>query len=324
MMNQEEEYREELIMKFIVGEASGEEIRELKEWCALSPENQKYLDDAVLIFEKAQLPDEAEFDTDKAWKKVKNKISRNDRKTRSFIPFWGIAAGLILVFALSFLFYQNFFKAEEFRFVSENQVITQALPDQTEISLNQNSQVEVEYNERKKTGTIHLSGEALVSIPKTKKVDWLVEAGNLFIEDIGTVFHVKAYPESKTVEVTVQEGMVRFFTKSQPGITLQAGDKGIYVKSLDLFEIVEADPNVAAFKTRQFSFFEEELRNVVADLSAVYGREIILDGNVSECKLTVSFENEDLETVLSIIAETMSLQVSYEGDQIRISGEGCF
>lgn len=323
-MNQDEEYREELIIKFIVGEATGEEIRELKEWCALSPENQKYLDDAKLIFEKAQLPDEVEFDTDIAWKKVKDQISGNDQKTRFLIPFWGIAAGLILVFALSFLFYENFFKLEEFQFVSENQVVTQTLPDQTEISLNQNSQVEVEYNERKKTGTILLSGEAVVSIPESKKVDWMVETGNLLIEDIGTVFHVKAYPDSETVEVSVQEGIVRFYTKAQPGITLQAGEKGTYHKGKDEFFKEQADPNVTAFKTRNFSFFEEELQQVVADLEAVYGQEIILDGNVLTCKLTVTFENEDLDTILGVIAETLSLQISQEGDKIRISGDGCF
>jgi ferric-dicitrate binding protein FerR (iron transport regulator) len=324
MSYSEENDIEDLIGKFIVGEASEEEIRELQEWCALAPENQKYLDDAVLIYEKAQLSDQQKFDTERAWEKVKSKISDRGGQVRLFTPIWGIAAGLILVLAFSFLFYRNYFQAEEFQFVSENQVVTQTLPDQTELSLNQNSSVKVEYNEKRKTGTIHLTGEALISIPPTKKVEWLVEAGNLFVEDIGTVFHVQAYPDSKTVEVTVQEGMVRFFTKTQPGITLQAGDKGIYIKSLDTFEIVEASPNVSAFKTRQFSFFEKELREVVADLSTAYGQEIILDGNLAACKITVDFANEDLDTILSIIAETLSLEVTYQGNQIRISGEGCF
>lgn len=320
----EEDYIEDLVGRFVVGEASEEQIRELQEWCALSPENQKYLDDAVLIYEKAQLSDQQKFDTDRAWEKVKSKISDRGGKIRLFTPIWGIAAGLILVLAFSFLFFRQYFQAEEFQFVSENQVVTQTLPDQTELSLNQNSSVKVEYNERRKTGIIHLTGEALISIPPTKKVEWLVEAGNLFVEDIGTVFHVKAYPDSKTIEVSVQEGMVRFFTKTQPGITLQAGDKGIYIKSLDAFDLVEANPNVTAFKTRQFSFFEKELREVVADLSVVYGLEILLDDNLATCRITVDFDNEELDTILSIIAETMSLEISNEGNQIRISGEGCF
>lgn len=324
MSRWEEEYIEDLIGKFVVGEASREEILELEEWSALSPENQKYLDDSVLIFEKAQLSDQPDFDTEKAWANVKSRISENERNSNSFLPIWGIAASIAVIFGLSFFFYSQFFKPEEFQFVSQNEVVTQALPDQTEISLNLNSQVEVVYNERKKTGRIQLTGEALVSIPNTKKVDWIVQTGNLLIEDIGTVFHVKAYPESETVEVTVQEGMVRFFTETQLGITLHPGEKGTYDKAKDEFFKAEAEPNVTAFKTRNFSFFEQELSAVVADLMAVYGKEIILDGNIASCKITVDFANEDLETILSIIAETMSLEITTEGDQIRISGDGCF
>lgn len=323
-MKWEEEYIEDLIGKYVVGEASETEIRDLREWCELSPENQKYLDDSVFIFEHAQLSDQQDFDTDKAWENVKSEISEGGTKTRLFIPFWGIAAGIVLVLAFSFLFYRQYSKPEEFQFVSENQVQTQILPDQTEISLNQNSSVQVEYNERKKTGVIHVSGEVLVSIPEAKKVEWIVQTENLLIQDIGTVFNVKSLPESETVEVSVQEGVVKFYSEAQDGITLQAGEMGIYDKRKNEFFKAEADPNVIAYKTRNFSFYEQELQQIIAQLSQVYGREIRLDGNIAQCKLTVDFSNEELETILAIIAETMALEIVTEGDQIRISGDGCF
>jgi hypothetical protein len=49
-----------------------------------------------------------------------------------------------------------------------------------------------------------------------------------------------------------------------------------------------------------------------------------MEGNISGCKLTVAFENEDLETILEIISETLSLEVIEEADQIKLSGDGCF
>lgn len=320
----EAENIEDLIGKFIVGEATEEEIRDLKEWCALSPENQKYLDDSVYIFQNSQLPDHQDFDTKNAWDKVKSEISKNEGKTRLLIPAWGIAASVVLVLAFSFLFYRQYTKPEEFKYISENQVMTQTLPDQTEISLNQNSSVEVEYNERKKTGIIHVSGEVLINIPKSKKVEWTVQTANLLIQDIGTIFNVKAFPESETVEVTVQEGIVKFYSLSQEGILLQAEEKGTYDKATNAFFKAEADPNVTAYKTRNFSFYEQELQQVIDQLSQIYGREIILEGNIGQCKLTVDFENEELETILSIIGETMSLDITYDSNQIRIGGEGCY
>lgn len=255
MSRWEEEYIEDLMGKFIAGKASEEEILELREWAAQSAENQKYLDDSLLIHQKAQLPDQSHFDTEKVWEKVKSQISEGG-KSQSFLPLWGLAASIALIFSLSFILYNQFFKPEEFQFVSKNEVVTQLLPDETEISLNQNSHVEVVYNERKKSGRIQLTGEAMVRIPNTKKVDWVVQTGNVLIEDIGTVFHVKAYPDSETVEVTVQEGMVRFFTENQLGITLHPGEKGTYDKAKDEFSKTTVESNLTAFKTHDFSFFE--------------------------------------------------------------------
>jgi ferric-dicitrate binding protein FerR (iron transport regulator) len=325
-MNENIEHIEDLIGKFIVGEASEAEIRELKEWCALSAENLKYLDDAKLIYEKAQLPGKEEFDEDAAWEKVQNQIYGKDKKPWFIFPTWGIAAGLILIFALTFIFYsiRQSYQTQEFQFTADLTVVSQKMPDLTEISLNKNSDVRVDYNERKKTGTIHLSGEALINIPDSKKVNWTVQAGELHIDDIGTVFHVKAFPDSAIVEVTVQEGMVLFYKDDVEGISLSAGEKGIYDKNLNTFSKLEADPNVAAFVTKSFDFQEEELGQVLASLSQVYGRKIVMEGDISGCRLTVNFENEDLNTILEIIGETLGLKVIDEGSQIKISGDGCF
>jgi len=325
-MNENIEHIEDLIGKFIVGEASEAEIRELGEWCALSAENQKYLDDAKLIYEKSQLPSKPNFDAEVAWTKVKSKITKKETKTRFMLPTWGIAAGLILIFALTFIFYsiRQSTQTQEFQFVADNKVVTQQMPDLTEISLNQHSQVKVEYNERKNKGTIVLAGEALISIPDSKKVNWTVQAGELQIEDIGTVFHVIAFPDSAMVEVTVQEGLVRFYKEDMEGITLKAGEKGTYDKNLNVFSKLVADPNVSAFVTRLFIFQEEELGEVLDKLSQIYGKKILMEGNISGCKLTVAFENEDLETILEIISETLSLEVIEEGDLIKLSGDGCF
>ncbi|GAB2494958.1 FecR domain-containing protein [Algoriphagus taiwanensis] len=321
-MNIPEQVIEELISKYLVGEASEREVSELMDWCALSPENQKYLDDARVIFEKAQLSEDVQVDVDAAWEKVRRKISGNEKKTRFLILPWGIAAGLILVFALAYVFYQNL-PAQEFSFVSEKENRTEILPDQTELALKQGSEVQVEYNERKKKGLIQLKGEALISIPDTKKVQWMVEVGELRILDIGTVFHVQGSEEAGTVEVSVQEGEVRFFLSEDQGIDLKAGEKGIYDKQTQKFTKEPANPNVAAFRSRQFFFEESSLAQVVEDLESGFGRKIVLAPNLATCRLTVTFENEDLETILGIIAETLSLEVVYDSDQIRIQGEGC-
>ncbi|MFD2203134.1 FecR family protein [Shivajiella indica] len=323
-MNPESEHIEELIGKFLFGEASEPEAKELKEWCAISPENQKYLDDAQWIVEKSQLSGQKEFDSEIAWAKVGSKINPEKVKRSSIFTVWKIAASLVLLIGLSYLFYIWMTPKQEFQYLSKNRVETYMMPDLTEITLNQQSEILVEYSHRKNKGTIQLTGEALISIPEGKKVNWIVKTGDLLIEDIGTIFQVNAHPDNPIVEVTVQEGIVRFYSKNQEGITLQAGEKGTYDRYSELFSKSIAGPNVAAFKTRMLTFQEEELGLVIATLESVYGKKIILAGNISTCKLTVVFENEDLETVLSVISETLGLEVIDEENLIRISGDGCF
>ncbi|KEO72216.1 FecR family protein [Anditalea andensis] len=323
-MNQEHEHIETLISKFLVGEATETEISELKEWCALFPENQKYLDDAQLIFEKAQLPGLPEFDSEKAWIRLKSGILPEERKSAPLFPIWKVAAALVLLFGLVYLFLMLQTPVQKFQFISDNQPTTQLMPDSTEITLNTSSEVSVAYNERQKAGTIHLIGEALISIPEQKKVNWTVKAGDLLIEDIGTVFHVAALPESPVVEVSVQEGIVRFYSNRQEGITLHPGERGSYDKASETFSKSTADANVAYFKTKALNFQEEELGSVVAKLEEVFGRSIVMEGEIDTCRISVAFENESLETILTIISETLGLEVIQETDLIRLKGDGCF
>jgi len=324
MSEQEEFYFDSLIAKYIVGEISPSEKKELLEWCALSDENQKVLDDELLIYQKANLGDDQLFDPELAWKKIKPKIEPPKKGKQVFFTPWRIAASFILICAVSFLIYLQITAPEEFQFLSENQVKTQILPDQTTISLNRETEVSIEYNERKKTGLIILSGESLVSIPTDKKVNWKVQVDQLLIEDIGTVFNVEAYPESPIVEVSVIEGEVRMYLESKEGIHLLAGEKGIFDKTTNTFSKQEADSNVASYSTRSFSYLNQDLASVVSQLSEVYQTNILLKGNIEACRLTVEFENEDLDTILSIISETLNLEITKNGNDIILSGASCY
>ena len=323
-MSQHEGYdMEDLIGKYITGEATAEERQQVKKWCALAADNQKYLDHAQLIFDKAQLEDGQVYNAEVAWEKVRETITKT--KLRKLVPvqFWRIAASFLLISVLSYFLYWQFFSTEELQFVSADTVTTQTLADNTEISLNKNSSADIVYNERKNTGIIKLTGEATLTIAPDKKVKWMVQTDDVFIRDIGTTFNVKAYPENNFIEVSVLEGEVQFYTQNDKGIFIKAGEMGVYDKSTRQFSLAAAEPNVIAYKTLQFTFNDIDLRSAAEQLGVVYNRTILLDKNLESCRLTVDFINEDLETILSIIAETLNLTVTDNGNEIVLSGDGC-
>ncbi|HRJ31230.1 MAG TPA: FecR domain-containing protein [Cyclobacteriaceae bacterium] len=322
-MSQEGYDMEEIVGKFITGEATAEEKQLVLEWCAQSADNQKYVDHAQLIFDKAQLDDGQVYDVVAAWEKVKDKIESGRIRKLPVINLWRVAASLLLISVLSYFLYWQFFTAEHLQLTSEDEVITQALADNTEISLNKNSTIEVTYNERKKTGVIKLTGEATLTITSDKKVNWVVQTGEVFIRDIGTTFNVKAYPDTDLIEVSVLEGEVQFYTQTDEGILIQAGEKGLYDKSAKQFSKAEADPNVIAYKTLLFTFNDIDLKSAAEQLGSVYNRKIVVSANIENCRVTVDFENEDLDTILSVIAETLNLTVTNNENEIVLTGDGC-
>lgn len=322
-MSQEGYDMEEIVGKFITGEATAEENQLVLEWCAQSADNQKYVDHAQLIFDKAQLDDGQVYDVVAAWEKVKDKIESGRIRKLPVINLWRVAASLLLISVLSYFLYWQFFSTDQLQLASTDEVITQALADNTEISLNKNSSVDVTYNERKKTGVIKLTGEATLTITPDKKVNWVVQTGEVFIRDIGTTFNVKAYPDTDLIEVSVLEGEVQFYTQTDEGILIQAGEKGLYDKSAKQFTKAEADPNVIAYKTLLFTFNDIDLKSAAEQLGSVYNRKIVVSATIENCRVTVDFENEDLDTILSVIAETLNLTVTNNGNEIVLTGDGC-
>ncbi|SHO64556.1 FecR family protein [Algoriphagus zhangzhouensis] len=324
MSEQEKEHIEDLIGKYILNEATQQEKAEVEAWAQLNSENEKYLKDSQLIFEKSQIPSSPKFNADKAWEKVHPQLDIPGKRHVFMQPFWRVAAGLVLIASLAYIFYTQLNFVEEQVFISQNEVVTQIFEEEAEVTLNKDSEVKVAFNSRKKTGVIDLKGEATISISEDKKASWLVEAGELKILDIGTVFHVRAIPEEDHVEVSVFEGSVQFFTDEQEGILLESGEKGRFDKATQQFFKDEANPNVIAYKTRIFEFEDLPLQEVVDQLNQVYQQSIRLEGPIGNCPITVNFENESLETVLSIITETMGLDLDESGDEIVLSGESCF
>ena len=134
---------------------------------------------------------------------------------------------------------------------------------------------------------------------------------------------MKAYPDSPTVEVVVEEGEVMFYSEGNPGVYLKANGKGIYNKNTKTFTVSDPEPNVTAYKTKFFSFSNNDLRTVIKSLNDVYAEKIQIDQKLAGCRLTVSFNNESIDEIASIIGETLGLSVVRSGNLIRLEGSGC-
>jgi ferric-dicitrate binding protein FerR (iron transport regulator) len=323
---------DELIAKQLAGETSPEENVILKSWLEQSQPNRKYYDQFKLIFNKAPVAKEfQQFDADAAWNKVRTKLyQKPEGRTVAFRSesqnlFWRIAASIVLVMGVGFFAYKIFQPSttKPIEVITDRKSEADTLPDGSGVFLNKETKLAYAFDKKKKIHKVKLQGEAYFNIQHQDDKKFIVEVGDVFIRDIGTSFNVKAYPESNTIEVVVEEGEVMFYTEKDSGIYLRAGGKGIYHKGTKTFTVEEAELNVTAYKTRFFIFSDTDLATVVRSLNAVYDKKIAIGKNLELCRLTVSFNNESIEEIGNVIAETLGLTLKDSGQMLVLEGKSC-
>ena len=332
-LNTEPDHIEDLIASYLVGEATPDEIVYVEAWKNRNESNRRYFENIQLIFEKAASAPAGQFDTDVAWQKVRSKLSAKRKgKTIALNPeypgyqiFLRIAAGIIILLTIGFFTY-NYFRppsVESMELLADKKTESDTLPDGSGVFLNRQTKIEYSFNRQSNIHTAKLIGEAYFNVNHDDNKTFIVEAGGAFIRDIGTSFNVKAYPGSPTIEVVVEEGEVMFYTEGNPGVYLKTNGKGIYNKNTKTFTVSEPEPNVTAYKTKFFSFSNNSLDMVVETLNDVYPARIQIDENLKACRLTVSFNNENIDEIANVIAETLGLTITKSGNVIQLKGSGC-
>ena len=323
---------DDLIGKVLAGEASAQEQESVLLWRKQSEANEKYFNQVHDIFERAGADAvKIEFDTDAAWNKVKSKISKNNDKvvsinrTNFFSPL-RIAAGFILLLGVVAVFYLlSAPPIQTLAVLSEKTTRQDTLPDGSTAFLNKETKLEFEYNPREKTRKVKLKGEAYFTVKHEEEKPFIIEADEILVRDIGTEFNLKAYPDKDTIEIIVTRGEVQFYTRSDSGLNLKAGEKAIYSKrTKEFYRIEKPDTNSLAYKTKVFSFNNTDLRSVVMLLNEVYNSKIgLASESLYNCRLTANFKEDNPEIIVEVIAETMGLELTKKEDQLILSGKGC-
>jgi transmembrane sensor len=322
---------DDLIGKVLAAEATPQEQIQLQNWIRESETNKKYFNQIKTIFDRAASNQvQLQFDADAAWGRVKEKLHKEkEGKSRPLFNsgmFLRIAAGVVLVSVVGFFAYQQLnTPTQTFVAVATTSTVQDTLPDGSAAFLNKRSTISYEYNPKEKIRKVKLQGESFFEVKHEEEKPFIIEAEEVLVRDIGTAFNVKAYPNSDTVEVIVESGEVQIYTEKNPGLYLMAGETGIYSKRLREFsKIIKADTNALAYKTGIFSFNNTDLKSLITKINEIYDAHITLaSGKLENCRITVSFNNDKLETIVEVIAETLNLTVTRNEKEILLEGIGC-
>ncbi len=322
-----------LIARVLAGEAEDGEQRQLQFWIAAAPENAVYFESCKQVFSSVDgLKNLHQVDTVKAWEKLNARIEAE--KTAKVIPLFkrGVfraAASLLLITAMALILVYVFQPAgaPPVLLATTATSVRKDLPDGSKVILNKHTELSYGIG---KSGTreVKLKGEAYFEVVHDEAKPFVVELGGIVIMDIGTAFNVKAVEGSDTIEVYVESGEVQFYYRnnSNSGLHLQKGEKAIYRRSSGSFHkfVPDINENISSYTSKIFHFKAASLKDVLHQINAVYGSDIQLGNEMlGQCRLSVDFNQEDLEVIISIISETLDLQVERSGNTILLKGNPC-
>jgi transmembrane sensor len=326
-------FEEIQLLNYLLGKAGEEERRVIEEWLDSNESHRSYLDQLEKVWVEAGKikPVPVAVDVNTAWEKMLSRISDEEKETpvRSLRYVWTVAAILLISFGLYFAAKMFLIPPKQIELTSTTVVVKDTLPDGSRVSLNSHTKLIYPEKFSRKKREVKLTGEAFFEVLHDAERPFIIEAGKAMIKVLGTSFNVKAYTGTD-IEVSVKEGMVMLFTVNPAAsdtlsVMLPAGTRGILpVNSMQPKIVEEEVPDRLFWLDRTLEFRQTELSEVFALLSSHFGIVIRTERpEILNCRLSATFRDESLETILEVIATSFELGVKNEGTNWLFYGKGC-
>jgi ferric-dicitrate binding protein FerR (iron transport regulator) len=311
-----------LISKFLSGNALPDEAMQLEDWKQAHADNFQYYLDCEKVFWGNPKP-HATVDTEAAWIKLNESIEeKRTIKRPSKFTYWQIAASLFVLLGIGAVlgYYLNGNRSQQLAFETKSNSQFVKLDDLSEVIISENTKLLLDENYGTKNRTVHLNGSADFVVTHRDDLPFIVDAGNFFIKDIGTKFSVKLSLDADSVYVQVSEGVVFLFDSLGAELELKEQGKAVYIRSKRQL----INTTVAQNINTSFKFDDTKLGELVLQLNASFNTTILLQhAALKDCTITSEFNNEDLPTILSIVCETLGLKYEKISGGYLIKGESC-
>lgn len=316
----------ELLALYLAGEADAAQQRVVEDWAAGSPENARELELMRKLWDLgAEARSVPEMDVDSAWQRVETRIADAEGRGR-VRPIggggtrwvrWLAAAAMVagVVFAARW-----FLQPPAMEHLAQAEAIEVRLTDNSRSVLAPGSRMEERMGRER---AVRLRGAAYFEVQRDEERPFTVDAGEVLVTVLGTAFEVSAYDSAAFVTVRVRSGRVRVVAGADT-LELGAGEHARFDKERHFLERKPAPP-AEVWGLRVIQFEGATLRQVAEQLQRIYNVSIALrHEGVARCVLTAEFDDEAIDTILGVIADTFSLEVERGANGSYIlDGDGC-
>lgn len=312
----------EEITAYLAGEADAKLRAAVERWAASDPAHARELGALRTAWdwagETGAVPG---VDVEAAWGKVLARADAASAQGR-VVPMrrpwrWVAAAATVAGLAVAV---RMLFMAPAPEYLATDQAVHASLADSSAVVLSPHTALVADLGRQRR---VRLEGQAYFEVKRDAARPFIVEAGPVQVMVLGTGFEVSAYDTSGVVRVLVRHGHVRVAAGGD-SLHLYAGEGAAYRKAEHRLERMEL-PSCVHWGDRILHFDQASMAEVVRCMENLYAVRITLSGpGIGRCRLTADFEDEPVERILQVVAETFGLRVETAGDgHYTLAGDGC-
>ena len=168
---------------------------------------------------------------------------------------------------------------------------------------------------------IYIEGEAYFDVAPDTGRPFVVNAGDLDVEVLGTQFNVLAYPEDVVTDVVLVEGSVGL-TKGDimENVVLSPGEKGMFDRGSNTIAARKVNTGIyTAWRTGELVFRRTPFENLAKKLERHYNVSIVIENEALKQEVfSASFNNETIETVLGFLNDSYDIDYAIVDNTIYI------
>lgn len=309
-----------LFDKFLLKQASAEEIQQLIEWLKSDDSFQDWTNEE---WDAAS----SEMDTKlqrKLLGQIKDKINQDHTiqlpvksKSRRLYLWAGRVASvvlLVLLTGISVYYYATgrHDMQDMIVLVEKGQKANVVLPDGSKVWVNSDSKLSYGSRFNQNERVLSLEGEAYFEVTPDKDRPFIVETNEMAVRALGTSFNVKSYDDEGSASTVLRTGRVEVTTDSDC-LILNPNEKIVFNKQTGHVQKSSID-NAADYinwKYNELTFNGETFENIAHTLERYYNTRIIFESeSLKKYRFSGTPGNTSLESILQILSLTSPL--SYE------------
>lgn len=307
-----------ILDRFLADEASSVERAQVAAWAAADPRNAALLATLRGAFgEPDDLPD-----TNASWHRLAARLESTAPPRRLWVrSAMRIAAGFILV--AGGVTAWHFGREREHTLEAPlGRRVTATLSDGTQVTLGAGSRARWSSRFGGTTRDVALEGEGYFVVTHDTTRPFRVRARNGVVEDVGTRFVVRAWPELARLEVAVEEGAAAVSdtatARVRSGVVLVAGQVGRLARNGEV-EVAAGGESSLAWAHGGLAFDDTPLSEALPALSRWYDVELRADSTLASRRLTARFANQSLSEMLDALSVALATRVVREGRVVVLS-----